>query len=378
MKIFTQYKNVLMNKTYHLINKRIGWKTNRKIIVIESDDWGSVRMPNLETYQKVIESGIRVDLSHYNKYDTLASNDDFDHLYNILSKHKDFRGNHPVLTLNTIVANPDFNAIKRNNFDEYFYEPFFETLKRYQNRSFEAWLTGIDNKLIYPQLHGREHLNVELWMRYLKKGSKEVHFAFEKGLYGIGSNISKENNPSFVQAFESNTFLKNHSCEAILSDAFKLFENAFGYKSRSFISPNYIWNKEIENILNKFDVNFLQGEIKQKTPVGEKYNYLGKRNSNNQIYLIRNVIFEPSSNENYDWVNHALKQIENTFKSNQPATITMHRVNFVGAIFEQNRIRNLKLFDDLLRKIKIKWPQVEFLNSVELGNAIINSTLKKK
>lgn len=24
-----------------------GWRTNRKIVVIESDDWGSIRMPSL-------------------------------------------------------------------------------------------------------------------------------------------------------------------------------------------------------------------------------------------------------------------------------------------------------------------------------------------
>jgi len=27
-----------------------GWRTNRKIVVIESDDWGSVRMPSREVY----------------------------------------------------------------------------------------------------------------------------------------------------------------------------------------------------------------------------------------------------------------------------------------------------------------------------------------
>ncbi|NTW32234.1 MAG: hypothetical protein HGB12_06370 [Bacteroidetes bacterium] len=27
-----------------------GWRTDRKILVIESDDWGSIRMPSKETY----------------------------------------------------------------------------------------------------------------------------------------------------------------------------------------------------------------------------------------------------------------------------------------------------------------------------------------
>mgnify|MGYP000999890125 CR=1 FL=1 len=31
-----------------------GWRTNRKIVVIESDDWGSVRMRSREVYDRLI------------------------------------------------------------------------------------------------------------------------------------------------------------------------------------------------------------------------------------------------------------------------------------------------------------------------------------
>jgi hypothetical protein len=36
------FRNLLAK---HYINSR-GWKTKRKIVVIESDDWGSIRMPS--------------------------------------------------------------------------------------------------------------------------------------------------------------------------------------------------------------------------------------------------------------------------------------------------------------------------------------------
>ena len=53
-----------------------GWKTNRKIIVIESDDWGSIRMPSKEVYNKSINNGYKVDLNPYERYDSLASEED--------------------------------------------------------------------------------------------------------------------------------------------------------------------------------------------------------------------------------------------------------------------------------------------------------------
>lgn len=366
------YINAVRRRIYNNINQRKGWKTSRHIVVIESDDWGSVRMPDRETFERLLKAGIRVDMSHYNKYDTLASNDDFNNLFEVLVKYKDKNGNNPVITANTIVANPDFAKIKENRFERYFYEPFTETLKRYEKRSFDYWEEGFNKKLFFPQLHGREHLNVERWMRYLQKPSKEVHFAFENGLYGIGPKISLENNPSFVQAFDSNIYLEDQSPEIILNDAARIFRDVFGYTSKSFISPNYCWDSKIERITSDMGVEFLQGMTMQKTINGFKFNYLGKINPCRQYYLIRNINFEPSSDEHKDWVGETLSGIDKTFKLKKPAVISMHRVNFIGSIFESNRKRSLNLLDNLFSEITKRWVDVEFMHSVDLGDLIKN------
>src|SRR5690554_2726796 len=97
----------ITNRTMKFINERRGWKTDRKIVVIESDDWGSIRIPDKDTYERSLKKGIRLDKCHYCKNDTLASKDDFDALYNVLRKYKDKNDQHPIITANTIVANPD-------------------------------------------------------------------------------------------------------------------------------------------------------------------------------------------------------------------------------------------------------------------------------
>lgn len=35
-----------------------GWCTNKKIVVIESDDWGSIRMPSLSSFEKLEKLGL--------------------------------------------------------------------------------------------------------------------------------------------------------------------------------------------------------------------------------------------------------------------------------------------------------------------------------
>ena len=57
------------------VNAR-GWKTNHKYLIIESDDWGAIRMPSKSTYNLFIEKKIPVNNLHIDKYDSLESEED--------------------------------------------------------------------------------------------------------------------------------------------------------------------------------------------------------------------------------------------------------------------------------------------------------------
>jgi hypothetical protein len=78
-----------------------GWRTKRKIVVIESDDWGSIRMPSLGVYNTLKKKGLNIDFGdglRYNTLDTLANSKDFEVLFNTLNSFKDINGRHPVIT----------------------------------------------------------------------------------------------------------------------------------------------------------------------------------------------------------------------------------------------------------------------------------------
>jgi hypothetical protein len=142
-----------------------GWRTNQKLLVIESDDWGSLRMPSLNTFNSLEMQGLDFssgDAARYNLNDTLASAQDLEALYGVLCKFIDRNGKHPVFTPVSLVANPDFEKIKSSDFQEYFYEPFTKTLEKYQGGSwaYDLWEEGIQDKIFLPQFHCREHLNI--------------------------------------------------------------------------------------------------------------------------------------------------------------------------------------------------------------------------
>jgi hypothetical protein len=366
----------MLNNSLHFIKKSVvnyqGFKTNRKLIVIESDDWGSIRMPSTQVFSKLKDRGIPVDKSPYCRFDSLESNTDLEYLFEILTKFKDINGNHPIITANTVVGNPDFEKIKQSQFNKYFFESFYETLARYPNRDkvVSYYKQGIKSKIFIPQFHGREHVNVEMWLDLLKS-NKQFQFAFEHGLWGLSTDVFPNFNKSIQATLDS--FNDNFLISSINSGLI-LFEELFGYKSKSFIANNFIWNSTLNSALKANGIEFLQGMKYQILPKNgyEKRklvrHYLGKKNNLGQFYLIRNCSFEPSLDNS--GTNKTIQEIQNAFFWKKPAIISTHRINFIGDIVESNRTKNLKDFELLLKNILKMWPNVEFVSSNVLGEII--------
>ncbi len=270
----------MFNKFKNFYSNFGGWTTNRKIVVIESDDWGSIRMPSKEVYNYCIKNSYPVDKSIYTKYDSLASEEDLNLLLNLLVSKRNSYGQNPVFTINSLVANPDFGRIKQNNFQEYHYELITETFRKYpkHQRNWELWSQAASENLFYFQSHGREHLNVNRFLSDLRKGVKEAMFAFDLCMPGIFhlNNINEGNN--YIVPFEFENDYDKIDKLHIVDEGLKLFEKLFGYKSVSFIAGNYVWYDEIEDALAKGGVKILQGSRFQLIPKGEYTGFVKKRN----------------------------------------------------------------------------------------------------
>lgn len=356
-----------------------GWRTDQKIIVFESDDWGSIRMSSKQNLKKLDQAGVQIEKCHYVQNDALASEEDLENLFDVLISHKDNFGRHPIITANAIMANPDFKKIKESGFTDYSFEPFTTTLDRYPNHknSFKLWKKGIDQGLFKPQFHGREHLQVHRWMKQLKEQKSETRLAFDLGVSGLSTSVTSEKRKSYMAAFDWDDKSSKEFVLKSIDEGLDMFKKKFGFSSISTIAPNYTWHKDVEDQLYRKGVRIIQGSSVQRSPeIGkpsfEKIrHYTGQKNHNRQRYLVRNCKFEPSSDRTIDWVRRCLNDIELAFKWKKPAVVEMHRVNFIGYINKNNRDHNLVLFDELLREIYKRWPDVEFMSSDALGRLIM-------
>jgi hypothetical protein len=356
-----------------------GLKSSDMIVIFESDDWGSIRVPSKQVYDILLQKGIPVDRSAYCKYDTLETREDITLLAEVFGKYNNSEGVSPKLTMNYVSANPDFKKIDENRRECYFFEPFTETYKKSANSSnvIEVVKKSIEEKLFMPQFHGRDHVNVPLWLDLLKRDSA-FKIAFEYGMWGLSRDVFPHIKKSIQATYDSTDL--NYTKQSIMQ-GLELFEQQFGFKSKTFIANNFIWANELNEVLNNQGIEHFQTMKYQLLPneENEKRKMIrrtfGSKNNFGQTYAPRNCAFEPSES-GHDHM-YTLKQISSAFFYKKPAIISTHRINFVGGLDKRRRDKNLLELDSLFKNIIYKWPDVKFLFSSELHDFIENNEFLK-
>ncbi len=355
-----------------------GWRTDRKLLVIESDDWGATRMPGRKAFNALLAQGLRVDQSRYDSLDCLEDRSDLEALFEVLARHQDGHGRPAIMTFNTVMGNPDFAAIAEDGFARFHLQHFLESYRHYHSDCLESlWREAIAEQLIQPQFHAREHLNSPLWMRDLRSGLEQTRLAFEHQFYGLKTETSAPGRRSYLATYWPSQAEDVHCILDILRDGLKLFTETFGFSSRTFIGCNYVWPEQVEACLAANDVDFLQGQRAQLLPEPSLQwsrrsvaHYAGKQNRHGQRYGIRNVFFEPYKKPEADWSRKALAEVREAFLLRRPAVICSHRINFVAGMDRRHRDNTLRQYDQLLGQIRHRWPDVEFIASDELAAAM--------
>ncbi|WP_375585632.1 hypothetical protein [Cyclobacterium xiamenense] len=359
----------------HLKNV-FGKSVGTRYLVIESDDWGSIRMPSLDACKRLQAAGVnlgRGEAGRYNRTDTLASAEDLEALFDTLARFEDRKGNPPVLTAVSLVANPDFDKIREDRFSRYHYEPFTDTLRRYRREdALPLWKQGLEERLFVPEFHGREHLNVPVWMRMLQEGDIATRMGFDWGCWGFLVNTPYQISYRASFDLERKEDLASH--REALESGLRLFAAIHGYPASYLVPPNGPFPRALEETSADRGIKYIGVSKVQVEPLGlgkqrRRLHWLGQKNRFNQRYLTRNAFFEPNS-PGTDWVQSCLNEIDHAFLWRKPAVISSHRANYIGSLDEENRRNSLEKLSNLLAAVLKKWPDVEFVTSTELGNRL--------
>lgn len=373
-------KEDMLANTKLYVKNILSKKTNRKIVVIYVDDFGSIRTKNIEAKDNLSALGIPMEGSRYS-FDTLLSNEDFGMLYDVLTSVKDKNGHHACFTPFANIANPDFDRIKESGFQKYFREPFVKTLERYgssHNEVYSYWKQGIVENIFRPEYHGTEHLNVHRFIKALQDGHKSTLLAFENESVCMRTFPGETEIRRASGIFAIDKAEENESLCDDLKVGLNMFEDLLGYRSTQFTPGggmhSCLINKELYDNGIKYvhvgrTIHYPLGDGKFKT----EHAYTGKQNNIGQTYIVRNCPFETifdNCKYNNSVVKICLDNIEAAFRMHNLALVSTHRVNFAGSIDSEHRDNAMKQLRLLLSEIVKRWPDVEFMSGQEMTQAI--------
>lgn len=356
---------------------------NNPMVIIESDDWGTIRMKSKQVLKKLETENPSWVQDPYLQYDCLESVEDIEAMAGVLQQHRDHRGKPAVITANCISMNPDFEAIRNNDFSRFVGESFEITAQRYPGSEnvFQTELAAMREGVFFPQFHGREHIHTSRWMHGLLH-DKDLRNAFDHEIISYYTGGRPPCVGFYMDAMNPYDAADLDEIIGIVKDGLNSFEKTWGFRSRTMMAPCYFWHPKMETALTGDGINLFQGISVQKvsylnqTPSSFKKlrRTTGEQNKNGQFYAVRNAFFEPSLDAGVDWVDSCLAEMKNAILHSGIAIICAHRLNFIGSISRQNRDRTLKLLDELLKRALSEWPALEFgttedlLQMMELNN----------
>lgn len=372
--------SVTNNMKNHLKNIS-GWRTNRKLVVFSVDDYGNVRLASKSAFENLENSGIPF-ISRFDRLDTLETKTDLEKLFNVLTSVKDQHGKSAIFTPYALPCNIDFEAMAENGFKEYSYELLPQTYEKLALKDSKAykgtwklWKEGIEQGLLKPQFHGREHFNLNMFEDLLQKGNKNLLMVLKQF-----SHVSIPEHDNYSQSWtaaysfqnieETKNYLDN------VADGLKCFREVYGYSSTIFTPPAQQFPLHLEKELLNLGLNYIDRPRSLRRHLGggkfqlEKHK-LGGGDKIKKI--VRNVVFEPTDDRGFNWVDYTFKQVEAAFVMKKPANISSHRVNYSGHIDIKNRELGLSTLKNLLCRIVKRWPEVEFISADELGKIIANN-----
>ncbi len=334
----------------HYLRKRF----EKKIVVIESDDWGLERGVDDESIEWAKRKFGEENFTRWT-LDALETEDDLKLLYEILRSHEDGSGNHPVITANFVTHNIDYSSG-----DSFEFIPISKGFNSTENPN-ESYRVGIKEGLIFPQLHGYSHYNLSALREYSL--TDEAAEAFDNKYLTCRSTI--RGNLAFLQG----ELGEDNSDISKIKEAADEFERCFGFRSVTIIPPTFILDTSALKYLKESGVKLVQSSNRVQQSNKRRYSVPFFRKRGGLIWSIRNARLDPVEGYNF-YHQQCIDSIEKAFLNKLPAVIDFHRVNFSGRFNPSYRERTLTELDSLFAKVLKKWPDVMFIHSQKLYELI--------
>jgi len=303
-----------------------------KAVVLESDDWGLCAwVPDDQAHRALAvlpafrsPAGLRYGRS------TLESAADVISLAATLLEWRGGDGFPPVLQANTIVANPDYEAMISPLFegDSPPLKELPEVPSRWQRPGLWEAVRDADAAGVWwAELHGLHHLPVTAWLTALRRAQNDARRAWEHQS-PIGELVQAGGEYGEAEPRELRARDIRHAIEA--------FHRLFGRAPTSFCPPDYHTDAWFEQEAASLGLTTWQGKAEQ---AGRALPWLRRRwlgatfpNRDGARFLMPpRIAFEPTGDAaapGKRGLEAAVKAARAAWERSQPAVVSTHRMNY--------------------------------------------------
>jgi len=300
-----------------------------RAVVIESDDWGLCAWVPDAQARRVLSDLPAFRTAAGRRYggSTLESADDVRRLGEALGEFRGGDGFQPVWQANTILAAPDYAAMRAKEFalDAMPLIALPETPSRWQRPGMWAEVGELrEAGLWWPELHGLHHLPETAWMAALRRGADDARRAFEHQT-PVCAAVTRG---SEYDASEPAAGRKRRLAQAV-----ERFTALVDRGPTSLCPPDYLWNNSLETQAESLGIRVIQGKSEQQGASlararrwwhGQKWpRFRGQR-----LYMPPRIAFEPGAGDPRVGVAAAHRAARSAWRRRQPAVISTHRVNY--------------------------------------------------
>jgi len=333
------------------------------VVVIQSDDWGHACVGGRAQHEQTTHAGI--DVSDPWSADALESDADVMSLAASLREFRDVTGRSARLTLNFIVARPDYEAIEASGFRAYRSVPVEPA-----DALFDALRAPDRDAVFEVQLHGAEHVAPARWLRLLRQGAPDLRAYFTARAMPPPGVVARH--PGLGAAYLPCPDSENSAVPAPderMLGSLCIFRSLFSREAQGFVPPNHAWDGSLNGLLRKKGVRHLQAcHIRYPTfeasETGRWHALRAGPEPGGGVWRqTRTVEFEPIVRP--DRVDAAIARACLLVARGIPAVINTHRINYAGAIRPERAACGRERLGDLLSALVRTRDDVRFLGSAE-------------
>lgn len=312
------------------------------VLIIESDDWGA---------------------------GPLAQADALNHLSALLQRVRDRSGRAAVMTLGVVLEVPDGKSIAATGCTEYHTLPLadarFDAVRA-------AMQDGIQVGVFAPQLHGQCHYWPPAVLAAAQTDGKVCDWLVAP------EPAATENLPAHLQSrwidasgLPSRALAPEAIRQAAAAEA-GAYQVVFGSVPQVAVATTFVWNDEVEAAWAQVGIEVIVTPGRRATcrnaagqpACVDAMTLTGERSLAGQIYLVRDVYFEPA-------LGHAPQRLVEGLRARsrqgRACLLETHRFNFLQA-----RDASLDALETGLRAALVVCADLRFISPLELACAIQN------